>query len=304
LTEKYSQHWFEQIIDNLSIKSGKEQYLRNKVNYVKNQLIKVSELIFNPPETAIQEFSNTVHVQGFWYGGSFDLGVHINKSFDIDNYIVYKENEGITLNLEILDGECLFTTLFLDLTEIHKKINENLVITQDLPRTHAIPIDLHDQNKILKMDCIPAIELPNDYLLVPNGWNDQKKINLKSEERGLKKLNKKHQGNGTKLIWLLKFWNWNWQKPLKSYVIQRLVEEIFLDHEIETWKGAVKTFFKESVNLFEEHYKDELILRDRVYTQESILLDYDEKLVKKFNGTLRHANNLSRKNQWEKLFSK
>ena len=196
----------------------------------------------------------------------------------------------------------MFTTLFLDLETIHKDINENLDITEDLPYTHAIPIELHYQNKILKMDCIPAIELPNDFLLVPNGWNDQKKINLKLEERGLKKLNTKHQGNGTKLIWLLKFWNWNWQKLLKSYVIQRLVEEIFMEHDIENWKGAVQIFFKESVKLMEDHYKDEIILKDRVYTHKSILSDYDEKLVNKFNNTLRHANNLIRKNQLEKLF--
>ncbi len=134
--------------------------------------------------------------------------------------------------------------MILDLATIHKDINEKLVITEDLPRTHAILINLHYQNQILKIDCIPAIELPDDYLLVPNGWNGQKKVNLKLEERGLNKLNTKHQGNGTKLIWLLKLWNWNWQKPLKSYIIQRLVEEIFIDHNIEKWKAA-RIFFKE-----------------------------------------------------------
>lgn len=304
MTKKYSQHWFEQLIDGLAIKEGKEQYLRNQINYVKNQLIEVSELTFNPPENAIQEFSNAVHLQGFWYGGSFDLGVHINKAFDIDTYFIYKENERISLNLEYLDGEYLFTTLFLDLETIHQDINENLIITESLPRSHAIPIKLQYQNKILKMDCIPAIELPNDYLLVPNGWGDQKKINLKLEERGLKKLNVKQQGNRTKLIWLLKYWNWKWQKPLKSYTIQRLIEEIFIDNDIENWEGAVKIFFKESVNLFEQYYNEEIILKDRVYSHKSILDDYDRKQVNKFNNTLRHANNLARKNQWERLFSK
>ena len=80
------------------------------------------------------------------------------------------------------------------------------------------------------------------------------------------------------------------------------MEEIFMEHDIENWKGAVQIFFKESVKLMEDHYKDEIILKDRVYTHKSILSDYDEKLVNKFNNTLRHANNLIRKNQWEKLF--
>lgn len=172
MTKKYSQQWFEQLIDGLSIKEGKEKYLRNQVNYVKNQLIKVSKLEFIPPENLIERFSNAVHVNGFWYGGSFDLGVHINKAFDIDSYFIYKENEGYSLNYGDLDGEYLFTTLYLDLETIYDKINENLVIADSLPRTHAIPIELYYQNKILKMDCIPAIELPNNYLLVPNGWND------------------------------------------------------------------------------------------------------------------------------------
>ena len=61
LTEKYTQHWFEQKIDSLSIKEGKEEYLRNQVNHVKKQLaIASSDWLYNSPETPIQEFSNIV----------------------------------------------------------------------------------------------------------------------------------------------------------------------------------------------------------------------------------------------------
>ncbi len=49
LSKKYTEHWFEQLIDGLTIKEGKEKYLRNRVNYVKNKLIEVSEWNFNPP---------------------------------------------------------------------------------------------------------------------------------------------------------------------------------------------------------------------------------------------------------------
>ena len=304
LSKKYSQDWFEQLIDGLTIKEGKEKYLRNQVNYVNNQLSDVSQRTSNIPKIVIQEFSNAVYVKGFWYGGSFGLGVHIKKSFDIDTYIIYKEDDGFSLNLKNLDGECLFTTLYEDLATIHESINKNLVILDSLPSTHAIRIELHYQNRILKMDCIPAIELPNNQLLVPNGWNDQKKVNLKSEENGLNKLNKKHHGNGTKLILLLKYWNWHWKKPLKSYVIQRLVEDIFIDQEINGWEGAVRTFFKESGILFKKHFGNELILEDRVYTHKSILGDYNTKQVNIFNNKLRHANNLVKKNQWEELFGK
>jgi len=304
LSKRYSQDWFEKIINELSVTEGKEQNLRNQVNYVKNQLVKISGLVFNNPNDSIKDFSDAVYVLGFWYGGSFDLGVHIKNAFDIDTYIIYKEYNDETLFINRLNGKCLFTTLFYDLNAIHEQFNRNLIILEPLPRTHAIPIELKHQNQILKMDCIPAIELPNDYLLVPNGWDDQKKINLKLEEQGLKNLNKKHQGNGTKLIRLLKYWNWRNKKPLKSYVIQRLVEDIFKDREIDGWKGAVRVFFKEAVNLFEEHLNDEIILKDRVYTQKSILNDYDQKQVNKFECKLRNGNNLAKKNQWEKLFGK
>ena len=304
LSKKYSQDWFEQLIDGLTIKEGKEKYLRNRVNYVKNKLTEVSQLPFKSPQNGIQKFSNVVYVLGFWYGGSFNLGVYIKENFDIDAYIIYKKYDDISLRHDLLNGEYLFTTLYDDLYHINRKIDKDLVIKAQLPRTHAIPIDLHYQNRVLKIDCIPAIELPNSFLLVPDGWDRQKKINLKFEENGLTKLNKKHNGNGTKLILLLKFWNWGWKKPLKSYVIQRLVEEIFMDRDINGWKGALRTFFKEAVILFENHYDNELILKDRVYTHKSILNDYTNKQVNKFNNQLRHANNLVKKNQWEKLFGK
>ncbi len=69
--------------------------------------------------------------------------------------------------------------------------------------------------QFLKVDCIPAIELPRQYLLAPDGWNYIKKANQKLEEKGLSKLNKKCDGRATKLIWLLKYWNWYWNKLLK-----------------------------------------------------------------------------------------
>lgn len=304
MSKKYSEHWFEQLIDGLTIKEGKEQYLKNQINYVKKQLIYVSDLTSDIPQKTIQEFSNSIHVNGFWYGGSFNLGVYIKENFDVDAYIIYKEYDRISLPREELNGEYFFTTLHDDLNHIHNNVNENLKIKAKLPRTHAIPVELQYQNKILKIDCIPAIELPNNFLLVPDGWKRQKKINLKIEENGLKKLNKKHHGNGTKLILLLKFWNWRLGKPLKSYVIQRLVEEIFMHHEINGWKGAVGIFFREAVGMFQKHYKNQLILKDRVYTQRSILKDYKVKQVNKFRNQLQRAYDLVKKNQWEQLFGK
>ena len=260
LSKKYTEHWFEQLIDGLTIKEGKEKYLKNQVNYVDKKLGDVSQRTSNIPQIPIQEFSDAVYTKGFWYGGSFNLGIYIKENFDIDIYIIYKENDGYYLNLKNLDGECLFTTLYEDLATIHNDINKNLIILNPLPQTHAIPIELHYQDQILKMDCIPAIELPNNQILVPDGWNAQKKVDLTLEEKKLKKLNSKHQGNGTKFILLVKYWNWHWKKPIKSYVIQRLVEEIFIDRDISGWKDTVGIFFEEAVILFEKYLAEELVL--------------------------------------------
>jgi len=158
------------------------------------------------------------------------------------------------------------------------------------PYSHAIPIRLHYQNKILKVDCIPAIELPNQYLLAPDGWNYIKKVNQKLEENGLSRINKKHNGRATKLIWLLKYWNWYWDKPLKSYVIQKLVEEIFMEYGMNEWDKTVKTFFHKAINIFNKHYDGILVLQDRVYAQKSILDDYNTKRIDEFYDILQQAN--------------
>ncbi len=162
-------------------------------------------------------------------------------------------------NENTLNGEILFTILYDELDTIQEKFNPNLEIMESPTYSHAIPIRLHYQNKVLKVDCIPAIELPNRYLLVPDGWNYIKKVNQKLEENGLSKVNQKHDGRAIKLIWLLKYWNWYWDKPLKSYLIQRLVEEISLECRLNEWNKAVKKFFSKSLNLLKKHYDGEIV---------------------------------------------
>jgi len=304
LSAKNIHHRFEQLIDSLSIKTGKEKYLRNQVNYIKNQVIKVSKWPFENPQNLIQSMSNNVEVVRFWYGGSWDRGIHINKEFDIDIYIVYDdiENFRYDFNENSLKGEILFTILYEDLYTIQEKINSNLEIMESPQYSHSIPIQLSYQNRALKVDCIPAIELPNQYLLAPDGWNYIKKVNQKLEESGLSKVNKKHDGRATKLIWLLKYWNWYWDKPLKSYVIQRLVEDIFLVCRINDWDKAIKTFFNKAINIFNKYYNGITVLKDRVYTQKSILQDYNEERIDEFYDALQEANQFASKNQWNELF--
>ncbi len=298
------QHRFEQLIDSLSIKEGKKKYLRNQVNYIKQRLKKVSKWTFDNPQNSIQSMSNNIEIVRFWYGGSWDRGVHINKEFDIDIYIIYDEidNSEYDFNENTLNGEILFTILFDDLDTIQEEVDPNLEIMEPPSYSHAIPIRLQYQSRILKVDCIPAIELPNQYLLVPDGWNYIKKVNQKLEENGLSKVNKKRNGNATKIIWLLKYWNWYWNKPLKSYVIQRIGEDIFIEFGINNWDKAVKTFFHKAINVFNKYNDGILVLQDRIYTNKSILEDYSEKKIDQFYDTLQEANQYAIKNQWDEIF--
>ena len=215
----------EKLINSLSITEGRERYLRNQINYLKKQLKRASRWQYENPQRNIEKLSNSLEVISFWYGGSFDRGVYIDKGFDIDIYPIYKVNtkskNKFKLVQKSLTGEILFGIIFEDLTSIHNQINPNLIVLEGPPYTHAIPIKLEFEVETIYVDCIPAIELHEGYLIAPDGLDSVKKVNLKLEEKGLSKVNKKHDGEATKLIRLLKYWNWNY--PLKSYLIQRLV---------------------------------------------------------------------------------
>jgi len=82
------------------------------------------------------------------------------------------------------------------------------------------------QSISILFDCIPAIELPNGYLIIPNGLGETKKIKPKLEEQAHSKINQKQNGRITKLVLLMKYWNFNWGKPIKGYIIERLIESI------------------------------------------------------------------------------
>lgn len=68
----------------------------------------------------------------------------------------------------------------------------------------------------------------DDNLIAPSGMDSTKLVNPNLEIESLKEVNRMHQGNATKLILLLQDWNIHHHKPLKSYVIERLVEKILM----------------------------------------------------------------------------
>ena len=133
---------------------------------------------------------------------------------------------------------------------------------------------------------------------MPNGMEQAKLVNPKLDMKALSKLNKLREGNATKLILLLKYWNIYWDKPLKSYLIERLVEYIFSISNINGWDKGVKTFFYQSVQIFEKN----IMIPDRAYKNESILDDYSNEMFDNFYETLKEARSYATQNKWKDLF--
>ncbi len=188
----------------------------------------------------------------FTYGGSFDRGVLLKNWFDVDLYVVFK----ISHATPKITGKLLFTLLYPPLKSV-----ANLLRESDFH--HSIPVEYccwkYDfiTGLPLKLDCVPAIVKNGDYLVIPSGYNKVKTVNPNLEVTALKHLNKKTDGGGTKLILLLKNWNDYWNRPLKSYLIELLVEEIFTIVSINDWIRGVKTFFNRSLHVFNTYLKGE-----------------------------------------------
>lgn len=175
---------------------------------------------------------------------------------------------------------------------------KRIQILKDFPYTHAIPIKLDFGDQVLFIDCIPAIAYQDNQLVVPNGMNYTKLVDPNLEVEALSELNTIHDGKATKLILLLKYWNIQWKKPLKSYVIERLVDHIFIDRGINAWEKGVKTFFSNAVNIL----RDNIYIPDRLYENYSILDDYDENTLDYFLEAFQKANKYAIAENWNKLF--
>ena len=166
------------------------------------------------------------------------------------------------------------------------------------PYEHAVPIRMDYPGNSILFDYIPAIELPNGYLVKPNGIGGTKKVNPNLEEQALSKLDKKQDGKISKLILLMKYWNFTWGKPLKGYNIERLVESIFEKIEVHTWDKAVKTFFPQAIHILNKKKK----LPYRVYSQYSILDEYSNNEIEEYLETLREAVYYAQKGEWSEIF--
>ncbi|MFX1327971.1 MAG: hypothetical protein ACFE91_07485 [Promethearchaeota archaeon] len=289
----------DKLINSLTIKENQKTLLRKKTDDFYNGLKNVCQ--YQMPywsDIYLSRESYQYTLERFWYGGSFDRGLFIKNRFDIDIYFIFKKENTYPPEQNHLTGSLLFELLYSYLKTYQYYYEMKLKLLKDPPYGHAIPIRIDHQNISILFDCIPAIENPNGYLVIPNGMGGIKKVNPNLEEQALSKLNEKQNGKITKLILLTKYWNFNWGKPLKGYLIERLVESIFDKTEVHTWDKAVKIFFSRAINILSKKKK----LPDRVYTQYSILDEYSSDELESYVEILREATYYSQASEWNKLF--
>lgn len=304
MTAKKIHNRLEQLINSLTINEEPKTYLRRKTNEFYNELKNISQYQ-RPYWSNISLSTNSYQytLERFWYGGSFDRGIFIKNRFDIDIYFVFKNSNNPWNNYPYsqnnLTSSLLFELIYSNLKTYQYSYGMKMKLLKDPPYGHAIPIKMDYRGISILFDCIPAIELHNGYLIIPNGMGGSKKVNPNLEEQALSKLNKKQNGKIVKLILLIKYWNFNWGKPLKGYVIERLIEHVFEEITVHTWERAVKTFFYRAINILDRNKS----LPDRVYTQYSILNEYSSDELENFLEVLREAGSYAEEGEWKELFN-
>ena len=288
------------LIHSLTITKNQKEFLQEKANILFNGLKSISQNhidYWSSLNSSKNSFKSPL--DRFWLGGSLDRGLFIKNRFDICIYFVYKSNNS-QLNEQInLTGDFLFELLYSNLKLYQLNHREYMKLLKEPPYGLNIPIRMDHQGISILFDCIPAIELQDGYLIIPHGTGGIKKVNMKSEVKTLSELNKKQKGKIMKLVILLKYWNFNWGKPIKGYLIEYLIDYIFDKIEIQKWNEAVKIFFNRAISILDE----ERFLPDRVDDHYSVLDEYPSNDLNKFLELFIEANNYAQKGKWKEIFS-
>jgi len=112
-----------------------------------------------------------------------------------------------------------------------------------------------------------------------------------------KKLNNRTDGKVTKMIRPVKAWNNYWQGKIISYILERLVLEVFKNKPIGKWVKALHTFYNESIRLINES----AIMPDKKYSDKSILDEYNQSYLLEVLERLKKAKGYADESKWNKL---
>lgn len=300
MTENKNHNRLERLIKSLTITDNQKDFLQEKTDTFFNMLKSISQDL-TPYWSSLYLSKSTYKytLKRFWFRNSFERGLFIKNRFNIEIYFIYSKNNTSPNEKSNLIGKQLFELLYSNLKVYEFNYRENMKLLKLPPYGHNIPIRLDYHSISILFDCIPSIELSNGDLIIPNGMGGIKKISPTLEEKALSKLNKKQNGKITKLIVLMKYWNFNWGKSIEGYLVERLVESIFNKIAIQNWDQAVKTFFNQAISVLDK----KKFLPDRVFDQYSILDEYSSDDLNKFIKVIKEAKNCVQKGEWKNLFS-
>ncbi|MFX0004603.1 MAG: hypothetical protein ACFE9C_11205 [Candidatus Hodarchaeota archaeon] len=288
----------EQLINSLTIKENQKTFLQQKTTEFYNELKNTSQYQM-PSWSNIYLSSKEYTFERFWYGDSFDRGIFIKNRYDIDLYFVYsKSNSQNSYGQKKLTGDFLFELIYSNLKSFHYYHGEDMKLLKDPPYRYAIPIRMDYSGISILFDCIPAIQLPNEYLVIPNSLGGIKKVNPNLELQAFSKLSKKQNGKIIKLIFLIKYWNFTWGKPIKGSLLERLTEYIFDKIEINRWDEAMQTFYNQAFHLLSEKKK----ITDRVFNQDSILNEYSSIELDNYIEIFKEAATYAKRKFWKDTF--
>ncbi len=302
---------FENFISSLSIPRHFRLNISKAIlKVVKNLPTTKNQIIF-PIQNSNRKLRNVIKLQGHEFGGSFDRGTNIRNISDVDAYVLYDElptMERLSIALQKLNpdthldyrGEVLLKTLHHQLKKIRLSVRRKLEIKHP-PYTHAIKVKMRYANQVIKMDLVPTIDLhEGGNLLIPYTTKNTMKVNPTKEENALKKINKRTDGRGTKMIRLVKAWNNHSKGKFISYILERLVLEVFKNKPIGDWDKALITFFANTIKIV----KQRTFMPDKVYSHASILNNFSQERLTLMQNKLEIAKNHAQNSEWEKLFGR
>lgn len=215
--------FLEGILDKISINPGREKQIRS---VLKKTMTKFGK-----------EFPDYM---GYRIKGSFRRSTNIRGKFDIDVNVVGTWKEEKLLKL------------------FYKKVkkfvlkNPEIELMREPPYYHAIPIVIHND---INVDLLAAIDKGNGIYVIPEGYQKVIKTAPNEFEEKLKYINEMTMGMSTKLIRLLKLWNYQHKKVFRSYQIERLVEVIFRRQSMVYLTYGLQKFFKDARFFLENNQK-------------------------------------------------
>ncbi len=230
-------------------------------------------------------------IRGYAFGGSFDRYTSIPNYYDMDIYFIFTND-----SVQSLSGNGLRNKLMNILKQLETDDEDEITpfyikIKKQNQYFHSIPIILDS----IKIDCLAAIEIPDQ----PNTYNipNGNKVEVSKPEiikNKIQNLNKHTDGMGTKLIRLLKLWNFTHGKNLKSFQLELLCCYIFIERN----KARKFDSLKKGIEIFMDKSLYYMQVKETSFVKGMLDSQIDNKAIIQF----KEAKDLILNKRWDNLF--